>query len=432
MRAKGVLAGVLLMSINAVAGTYPVLSGANPAQVGFNPQRLSAMDARIAAQIQAGYPGLNLLVVKDGKVVWQKAYGYAKKYDGSALMPAPVRATPDTLYDLASNTKMYATNFALQKLVFEKKLDVNDRVSKYIPGFADRPADTIKGKDRLRIIDLLHHSGGFPADPQYHNPRVARDLFSRDKATTLTMIARTPLSYPPGTRHVYSDVDYMILGFIVEAVTNMPLDNYVETMIYRPLGLTRTMFNPLKKGVNRQQIAATELHGNTRDGAIAFPGIRTQTVWGEVHDEKAWYAMGGVSGHAGLFSDTHDIAVLMQTMLNGGGYGNVQLFDRATVAQFTRRSPEDATYGLGWRVNGNASMRGIFGSHASAQTYGHTGWTGTLTLIDPQNRMAIVILGNRPHSPVADRSNPNVFESGKLPVSKYGWVVDQVYEALER
>nr|WP_318384313.1 penicillin binding protein PBP4B [uncultured Enterobacter sp.] len=432
MKGKGLMAALFCLSANAFAAAYPVLNGADPARAGFNVQKLTEMDARINEQIAAGYPGLNLLVVKDAKVVWQKAYGYAKKYDGSTLMPTPVRATTNTMYDLASNTKMYATNFALQKLVFEKKLNVNDLISAHIPGFADRPGDRITGKNRLRIADLLHHTGGFPADPQYPNQRVARDLFSQDKATTLEMIKRTPLSYPPGTQHVYSDVDYMLLGFIIESVTGMPLDKYVETQIFQPLGVTRTVFNPLKKGFSRQRIAATELNGNTRDGAITFPGIRTKTIWGEVHDEKAWYSMGGVSGHAGLFSTTHDIAVLMQTMLNGGGYGSVQVFDRATVEDFTRSSKEDATYGLGWRVNGNASMQGIFGHHASAQTYGHTGWTGTLTLIDPVNQLAIVILGNRPHSPVADKTNPNVFESGRLPISTYGWVVDQVYEALEK
>ncbi len=120
----------------------------------------------------------------------------------------------------------------------------------------------------------------------------------------------------------------MILGFIIESVTAMPLDRYVENNIYKPLGLKHTVFNPLVKGFTQQQIAATELNGNTRDGVISFPNIRTCTIWGQVHDEKAWYSMGGVSGHAGLFSNTSDMAVLMQVMLNGGGYGNVKLFDK--------------------------------------------------------------------------------------------------------
>ncbi|ADO48851.1 penicillin binding protein PBP4B [[Enterobacter] lignolyticus] len=432
MKKSMTLVSLLALSISAFAAEYPVLTTAGPDTVGFDLKKLNKLDDWIQNQISAGYPSINLLIVKDNHIVYQKAWGYAKKYEGSLLMAAPISATTATMYDLASNTKMFATNFALQKLVYEKKIDVNDLVSQYIPGFADRPGDSIRGKDALRITDILHHTAGFPADPQYPNKKAAGALYSQNKATTLEMIKKTPLDYVPGTKHIYSDVDYMILGFIIESVVQMPLDTYVENSIYKPLGLTHTVFNPLQKGFSRQQIAATELNGNTRDGVITFPNIRTSTIWGQVHDEKAWYAMGGVSGHAGLFSTTSDMAVLMQVMLNDGGYGNVKLFDKNTVAQFTRGSAQDATFGLGWRVNGNASMTPTFGVLASAQTYGHTGWTGTLTAIDPVNHMAIVILGNKPHSPVADpKMNPNVFMSGLLPAATYGWIVDQVYGALK-
>ncbi|WP_065357151.1 penicillin binding protein PBP4B [Kluyvera georgiana] len=431
MTRRFLLVSLLAFSASSFAADYPVLTPATPESVGFDRARLDKLDSWIQDQIKQGYPSLNLLIVKDNHIVYQKAFGEAKKYDGSTLMSSPLRATTDTLYDLASNTKMYATNFALQKLVYEGKIRVDERVATYLLGFADRPDDKIKGKDTLRISDILHHTAGFPADPQYPNPQVAGKLYSQDKATTLEIIKRTPLQYVPGTKHVYSDVDYMILGFIIESVTGMPLDSYVEKTLYRPLGLTHTVFNPLQKGFSRSQIAATELNGNTRDGVIHFPHIRTQTIWGQVHDEKAWYAMGGVSGHAGLFSNTHDMAVLMQVMLNGGGYGKVKLFDAKTVGDFTRSSKEDATFGLGWRVNGNSSMTTTFGSLSNQQVYGHTGWTGTLTAIDPVNQMAIVILGNRPHSPVVNpKSNPNQFVSGQLPIATYGWIVDQIYGAL--
>ncbi len=432
MKFKLITSALLAFSVSAFAVDYPVLTNASPEKAGFDIKKLNRLDSWIQNQIDAGYAGMNILVIKDNHIVLQKAWGYAKKYDGSDLMSNPIKATTHTMYDLASNTKMYATNFALQKLVYEGKIGVNDLVSKYIPGFADLPDDKIIGKNTLRITDILHHVAGFPADSQYPNQKVAGDLYSQDKATTLEMIKKTPLEYQPGTKHIYSDVDYMILGFIIESVTGTPLDQYVENNIYKPLGLKHTVFNPLKKGFNPQQIAATELNGNTRDGVIAFPNIRTSTIWGEVHDEKAWYSMGGVSGHAGLFSDTSDMAVLMQVMLNEGGYGKVKLFDKEIVKQFTQSSAEDATFGLGWRVNGNASMTPTFGVLASKETYGHTGWTGTLTAIDPVNHMAIVILGNRPHSPVADPTkNPNVFVSGLLPAATYGWIVDQIYGALK-
>lgn len=432
MKLKMIATLLLACSVSAFAADYPVLTSTSPDNVGFDIKKLNKLDTWVQHQIDAGYSGMNILVIKDNHIVLQKAWGYAKKYDGSVLLAEPVKATTSTLYDLASNTKMYATNFALQKLVYEKKIDVNDLVSTYLPGFGDSAEDKIKGKSSLRITDILHHVAGFPADPQYPNKNVAGELFSQDKTTTLEMIKKTPLEYKPGTKHIYSDVDYMILGFIIESVTGMPLDKYVEENIYQPLGLSHTVFNPLSKGFSKTQIAATELNGNTRDGVISFPDIRKETIWGQVHDEKAWYSMGGVSGHAGLFSNTSDMAVLMQVMLNGGGYGKVKLFDKATVEQFTRSSAEDATFGLGWRVNGNASMTPTFGVLASSETYGHTGWTGTLTAIDPVNNMAIVILGNRPHSPVANPAvNPNVFVSGLLPAATYGWIVDQIYGALK-
>ncbi|HCT5820634.1 TPA: penicillin binding protein PBP4B [Citrobacter sedlakii] len=432
MRKRFLLMSALALSFSLSATPFPVLTESTPEKVGMDTERLNRLDNWIAQQVAAGYPGVNLLIVKDNHIVYRKAWGDAKKYDGHVLMPQPIRATTDTLYDLASNTKMYATNFALQKLMSEGKLHPDDLVSTYIPGFADAPEDVIKGKNALRIADLLHHSGGFLADPQYPNQAVAGKLYSQDKATTLAMIKRTPLEYRPGTKHIYSDVDYMLLGFIVESITDQPLDHYVENAIYRPLGLSHTVFNPLQKGFRPPQIAATELNGNTRDGVIHFPHIRTTTLWGEVHDEKAYYSMGGVSGHAGLFSTTGDLAVLMQTMLNGGGYGNVRLFSPETVKMFTQRSAQDATFGLGWRVNGNASMTPTFGALASAQAYGHTGWTGTLTVIDPVNHLAIVMLSNKPHSPVAaPQTNPNLFKSGLLPMATYGWVVDQVYAAIK-
>lgn len=424
----------MFISCNIYAAN--VLTESSPEKAGFNVEQLNRLDQWISQQVnKKGYPGVNLLIIKDNQIVYRKAWGSSKKYEGSNLMAQPVPLTTDTMYDLASNTKMYATNFALQKLVSEGKLNPNDLVSKYIPGFSDSPDDVIKGKSTLRISDLLHHSSGFSDNPQYYNKFVAGDLYSLERKKTLEMIKKTPLEYKPGSEHVYSDINFMLLGFIVESVTGQPLDHYVEETIYRPLGLRHTVFNPLLKGFQQKQIAATELNGNTLDGTVYFPGIRTTTIWGTVHDEKAFYSMGGVAGHAGLFSNTSDIAVLMQTMLNGGSYGDVTLFSPETVKMFTTSSKEDPTFGLGWRVNGDVTMATTFGTLASAQTYGHTGWTGTLTVIDPVNKMAIVMLSNRPHTPVDDPQrlrNNKMYKGGLLPISTYGWVVDQVYAALKQ
>ncbi|PLT28216.1 penicillin binding protein PBP4B [Peribacillus deserti] len=411
---------------------YPVLKKVKaPEEAGFSSAKLQKVDAMIQEEVDQGFPGAVLLIIKDGKIVKNTAYGYAKKYDGLSLLTHPQKLKKDTMFDLASNTKMYSVNFVLQHLVSQGKLDINQTVQHYIPEFKDQPADVIKGKDKLRIIDILHHSAGFPADPQYHNPAVAKDLYSQDRNTTLKMISKTPLQYEPGTKNVYSDVDYMLLGYIIEKITGERLDRYVEKEIYRPLGLKHTYFNPLQHGFKAKDFAATELMGNTRDGVIRFPNIRTYTLQGEVHDEKAYYAMNGISGHAGLFSNTEDLAVLLQVMLNNGGYGRVKLFDKDVIDQFVAPSDMNPTYGLGWRRNGNESMEWMFGPYASRNVVGHTGWTGTVTVIDREKNLGIVLLTNKKHSPlINNKENPNRSEGDLFNTGQYGSVVTAVYESL--
>ncbi|WP_317851446.1 penicillin binding protein PBP4B [Neobacillus bataviensis] len=412
--------------------TFPVLSMVkHPEEVGFSSEKLKQVDEWIQEDVDNGFPGAVLLIIKDGKIVKNTAYGYAKKYDGQTPMSHAEHMKADTMFDLASNTKMYATNFALQKLVSEGKIDLDARVQQYIPEFKDESGARIKGKDTLRLIDILHHSAGFPADPQYHNPTAAGKLYSQDRVKTLKMLSKTPLQYEPGTKNIYSDVDYMLLGYIVEKVTGQLLDDYVENNIYKPLGLMHTMFNPLQKGFKQKDFAATELMGNTRDGVINFPNMRTYTLQGEVHDEKAFYSMDGISGHAGLFSTTDDLAVLLQVMLNGGGYGVVKVFDQHTIHTFVRPSTTNPTYGLGWRRNGNSSMKWMFGPHASETAVGHTGWTGTVTIIDFEQNLGIALLTNKKHSSVIDPiKDPNTFAGDAFNTGKYGSVVTGIYEAL--
>ncbi|SFB93486.1 CubicO group peptidase, beta-lactamase class C family [Bacillus sp. OV322] len=412
---------------------YPVLKKVHkPEDAGFSSSKLKEVDSLIKNEIDNGFPGAVLLVIKDGKIVKNTAYGYAKKYDRGTLLKHPKKMKTTTMFDLASNTKMYSVNFALQHLVSQGKIDLNQTVSHYIPQFRDSAEDKIKGKDTLRLIDILHHTAGFPPSVEYYNPKLAGDLYTTDRSKVLQMISRTPLDYQPGTKNIYSDLDYMLLGFIIEKVTGKRLDQYAEEKLYKPLGLKHTLFNPLQKGFKPEDFAATELNGNTRDGAIYFPGIRTYTLQGEVHDEKAFYSMGGVSGHAGLFSTTGDLAVLLQVILNDGGYGNVRLFDKQTIDQFLAPSDMNPTYGLGWRRNGNSSMHWMFSPYASENAVGHTGWTGTLTVIDREKNLGIVLLTNKKHSPVADpQKDPNKFLGDTYGISQYGNVVSAVYQALK-
>lgn len=427
---------LLFVPTEALADTneYPTLKKVKRAEeAGFTKEGLAKVDELIETDIENGFPGASLTIIKDGKIVKDSRYGYRQVYDGLEELKNPKKVKKDTLYDLASNTKMYATNFALQHLVSEGEIRLTDKVSDYIPEFKDEANAAIKGKDTILIQDLLQHQAGFPASIEFHNPDIAGAFFSQDRERTIELLPKVPLQYEPGTDHLYSDIDYMLLGAIVERVTGERLDTYAEETFYEPLRLKNTMFNPLENGVKAKDVAATERLGNTRDGYFSFPNIRTETIIGEVHDEKSYYAMGGVSGHAGLFSTTHDMAILLQVMLNGGGYGSEAFFDEAVIDQFTAASPTNGTYGLGWRRNGDeGAMDWMFGSLASDTAYGHTGWTGTVTIIDPEYDLGIVLLTNKKHTPVLDpEQNSNLFAGDEYATGDYGPVIQAIYEAME-
>lgn len=448
----------------------------DPADVGFSRSGLRELDDYVRAQTDAGGPSLALVIVKDGAIVKQAAYGWAKRYDTPLVdgryLPARLLpreqwepATVDTLYDLASNTKMYATNYAIQRLVSLGELDL-DRTVRSFPGW-DRFDDAsteytgewtvggpggithaYTGKSSVTVADLLHHTAGQLPDPQYQNRRVAGALYYQsadihDRSGIIDAVCRTPLIAAARTACIYSDVDFIILGILVEQITGRTLEAYLHDEFYGPLGLFHTTFTPLRHGFDRAQAAATELNGNTRDGHVDFGTlpdgdavpIRRHTLQAEVHDEKAYYSMGGVSGHAGLFSNVGDMAVLTQLMLDGGSHDGRQYFSRETAELFTTPFALDAadvatsTFGLGWRVQ-SAAGEGypFFNRGPSRRAFGHVGWTGTLTVIDPAHSMTITILTNRRHSPVVDP--PNGFASDAYPIAQLAPVCGRVYDAL--
>ena len=454
-----------------------VTYAAAPEQVGFSSEKLDKIDDYINQQVKDGFPATAIIVVKDGKIVKESAYGYLKKYDtayvNGSYEPAKLLpksqwepATVDSLFDMASNTKMYATNYAIQKLVSEGKLNLDQTISSF-PGwenFKDSYViytgkwtlggtgglSTVKciGKETVTVRDLLHHSGGNIPDPEYPNKTSAGDLWYQTNDYTnrdgiIDAICKTPLQYTPRTSIAYSDVDFMMLGLLVEKITGMPLDKYVEKNIYNKLGISNTVFNPLNKGFKKSEIAATELNGNTRDGNINFGlmedgspvNIRKYTLQGEVHDEKAWYSMGGVAGHAGLFSTVGDMGVLTQLMLNGGVYNGKQIFTKEVANEFTKPYSVDpstldaSTYGLGWRLHSKSSSAYYyFNWGPSRSTYGHQGWTGTLTIIDPVYNMTITILTNLRHSPVV--TPPNGFAGSNYPIGSLAPISGMVYASL--
>lgn len=416
---------------------------------GIRPEALKLVSDIVASDTDYGFPGAQLAVVRHGRLVYENAWGRVNSYNPDGTFradSAPV--TTDTLFDLASLTKMLSVNYALQKLVTDGQLDPDARVVDFLgEAFAEDTLDItctevenppaheeqIAWKRSLTVRDLLRHQAGFPASPHYNNPDFdmaqqavtapgANACYATTREETLAAICKTPLLYQPGTKTVYSDVDYMLLTFVTESVTGKRLDTYMKETFYAPLGLERTTFLPLENGFTKEDCAATELNGNTRDHLISFEGIRTDTVQGEVHDERAWYCMEGVSGHAGLFSTASEVAKLASVMLTGG-YGEHRFFSRTVLDLFTAPKALDfGQWGLGWWRQGDDKRVWYFGTQASSGTVGHQGWTCTLVMIDPDRDLVIAYLTNAINSPVTSPDRPSRFDGNAFTASTLGFV----------
>ena len=437
--------------------TYPTVLDGTLEEAGISQQSVDLISDLIESDIENGFTSAQLAVIRHGRLVYQNAWGSLNSYnpDGTPI-PQDQRTavTTDTMYDIASITKMFGTNYALQKLVTDGELNLDAKVSDYLgPSFyenvieieytdGENPSLDVQKewKRSLTIRDLLRHQGGFPADPRYFNPHLNTEkqefdptgtnkLFAgsggddETREATIEAIGRTPLMYEPGTKTVYSDVDYMVLGIVIEQVTGKDLDTLLKETFLDPMGLTRMTYTPLDHGFTAQDCAATELCGNTRDGVVDFPGIRKETLQGTVHDEKAYYSMGGVSGHAGLFSNASDLARLASVMLTGG-YGEHRFFSRNVIDMFTAPKKEDAAnWGLGWWREGDDQRDWYFGTQACSGAIGHQGWTGTLIMVDPSRDLVIAYLTNKLNTPLTDnQADPNNFRGSWYTASTLGFV----------
>ncbi len=406
---------------------YPELADHN-SNSELNRQRFAGVDRLIAQEVEAGFPGAVLLVVKDGQIIKETAYGFALRYqqDGSESAAAEPMLTT-TLFDIASNSKMYATTFAIMQLVSSGMLDVNRPISEYIPEYQG------EGREQRLVSDLLNHTSGYAPEVHFHRPdnRHGQQFYSLNKAyTDQLLLDQVPFDYDRGISARYSDVNFMLLGLLVEKLTAKPLDQYLQHNIYQPLGLNNVMFNPLLAGVPLERIAATELDGNSRGGRVSFPANRRGVIRGEVHDEKAFHALQGVAGHAGLFASARDLAVLMSVVAQQGGYGWQRFFSPAVVQQFTRPSSFDHRFGLGWRTAAGGDLSWHFGAYASDYAYGHTGWTGTATLIDPAHNLLVVLLTNKKHSPIVNSATGYEFSGDSFETGGYGSIMSLIYEAV--
>lgn len=361
------------------AAPRTVLRTAPPRAVGLDPAPLEAAWRTVTgySQPQASgrplFPGAVLTYGHQGKVVLQRASGYSRLYaDGAGtLLPESERiaTSPDTIYDMASVSKLF-TSIVVMQQVERGRVDLDAPVAAYVPEFA------ANGKAGITIRQLLTHTSGFPAFLPFWRDQP-------DPASRLQAALTAALVNPPGSTYLYSDLNLITLGEVVHRVSGSPLDQLVAEGITEPLGMVDTGYNPDPS--LKPRIAATEFQ------AVPARGM----VWGEVHDENAW-SFGGVAGHAGVFSTAADMAVLAQTMINGGGYGRQRILSADSVQQMITNENEafpGDEHGLGFELN----QRWYMGGLSSLRTAGHTGYTGTSLVIDFSSRSFVILLTNRVH-----------------------------------
>lgn len=350
-------------------------------EVGMSEAVLAQLDSLILAGVEQGVaPGVAVAVGRHGRVVRLRGFG---RLDTDATSPP---ADAATLWDLASLTKVVGTTTAAMLLVEEGRLDLDAPVIRYLPDWAD-------GDPRKRDVTVRHlllHRAGLPPFRQWYLQESGRDAYQR-------VINGLALDYAPGDSTVYSDIGLMTTGFIVERISGLTLDAFLAERVFGPLGMVDTGFRPAAELIDR--IAPTEIDRT----------FRRRHVRGEVHDENAW-ALGGVAGHAGLFSSARDLAVFAAMMLGNGvapacrpvaGSGvpcnaprprDLTLLNASTIRLFTLRHDGTSSRALGWDTpSGNSSA----GQYFSRRSFGHTGFTGTSIWMDPERDLFVVLLTNR-------------------------------------
>ncbi len=334
--------------------------------------RFSAIAAMIERGIRQGvYPGAVIVIGRRDSVLYAKGFGHLTWAANSAA-PSPSR----TLWDLASLTKVMATTSAVMVLVDRGTVKLDEPVARYLPRL------TGEGRERVTVRMLLDHTSGLPAYLAFHRLAASRDA-------AIELLYREPLARRPGASAVYSDLNAMLLGLLVEKVTTESLDVFTAREVIRPLGLTSTVFLPaLRSGLS---VAPSRMVGG-------------RPVAGRVNDDNA-FLFGGVAGQAGLFSTGTDVARFAQHWLRQGAVQTGQWVASATMQEFLRRTTESGSRALGWDTpEQHDDTPSIYGSLASPTTYGHTGWTGTMLWIDPARDLFVVFLTNRSLEPRIRRS----------------------------
>ena len=445
---------------------YPVLLNESAEQSAIDSDALALISEIIQSDIEHGFSCAQLAIAKNGRLLYKNSWGSVNSYDTDGN-PLPQnereKITDDTMFDIASCTKALAANMAIEFLVSQKKLYLDTKIAdvlgddfykktiniKYKNGSGASLGQNKKWKATLTIRDIACHTAGFPAGPAYYNKNFNSTTQGREKenqipknklyagcgadqetrAKTFEAICKTPLLYQPGTKVLYSDADYMILGFIVEHVTGEKLDDFCKKTFWEPLELKRTAFNPLQNGFKKSDCAATELRGNTRGGTLLDFAGRSDTIQGEVHDETAYYSMAGVSGHAGLFTTASDALKLLSALFYGG-YGQNKFFDKDVLDSFF--SPQDsgrANWAIGWYHQGDDRRSWNFSQSASRATVGHNGWTGTLVMLDPEEKLALAYFTSKRNTPFREE-NAYEFEGSYFTAAAPGFVPALLYEGI--
>ncbi|WP_172370675.1 serine hydrolase domain-containing protein [Sporosarcina jiandibaonis] len=350
----------------------PVLHPGSVKGAGMVEEPLLEIDSVIEEMIENGtMPGAVTFVARRGHIVQHEAYGQAVLYsdDTGTEVENPISMDKDTIFDLASISKIFTTTAAMM-LYEDGHFDLDDPVATYIPEFAQN------GKGDVTIRQLMTHTSGFTAwVPLY--------TIGKSREDRIQYVFQYPLANSPGTKYTYSDLNMITLGEIIERISGKGLDKYIKEKITGPLDMKDTMYNPTAE--LKMRIAATEYQ----------PGINRGLVWGEVHDENAW-SLDGVAGHAGVFSTANDLAKLAHMYVNDGRYGDKQLLQPETVQLLVENQiPEfpGNDHGLGWELSQMWYMDGL----SEASTLGHTGYTGTSIVINKNNDTIAILLTNRVH-----------------------------------
>lgn len=352
--------------------TSPVLHPGSIKGAGMVEGPLHAIDQTMNSLIEEGMmPGAVTFVARRGHIVQHESYGHALLYsdDAGNYVDNPIEMKKDTIFDLASISKIFTTTAAM--ILYEDgHFELDDPVADYIPEFAEN------GKENVTIRQLMTHTSGFTSwVPLY--------TIGENREERLQYVFQYPLANEPGTTYTYSDLNMITLGALIERLSGQGLDEYVFENITKPLKMTDTMYNPPESLKHR--IAATEYQPWTNRGV----------VWGEVHDENAW-SLDGIAGHAGVFSTAHDLGKLAHMFINEGRYGGKRILQPETIQLLVENQiPEfpGNDHGLGWELSQGWYMDAL----SESSTLGHTGYTGTSIVVNLNNDTIAILLTNRVH-----------------------------------